>query len=63
MDVPSSVERDEYGRICRVFLSARSGAGLDGLRLALTEAKTARQVAAASEHGVAANENQTNRDE
>jgi GTP-binding protein HflX len=77
LDVPPSVERDEYGRICRVFMSAKSGAGLDGLRLALTEAKTARQVVAASEHGVAASdqvaaantkaaaasENQTNQDE
>lgn len=42
-DVPPSVQRDEYGRINRVFLSAKSGAGLDGLRLALMEAKTARQ--------------------
>ncbi len=77
LDVPPSVERDEYGRICRVFLSAKSGAGLEGLRLALTEAKTARQVAAANDHGVAASdqvaavniksaaasENQTNQDE
>ncbi|HUW76695.1 MAG TPA: GTPase HflX [Gallionella sp.] len=42
-DVPPSVQRDEYGRIARVFLSAKSGAGLDGLRLALMEAKTMRQ--------------------
>lgn len=49
-DVPAGVERDEYGRICRVFLSAQSGAGMDGLRLALTEAKTARQAAAAKEN-------------
>jgi len=42
-NVPSSVQRDEYGRIARVFLSAKSGAGLDGLRLALMEAKTIRQ--------------------
>jgi GTP-binding protein HflX len=56
LDVPPSVHRDEYGRISRVFLSAKSGAGLDGLRLALTEAKTARQAALASE-------NQTNHDE
>lgn len=41
--VPPSVQRDEYGRIARVFLSAKSGAGLDGLRLALMEAKTMRQ--------------------
>jgi GTP-binding protein HflX len=76
LDVPPSVERDEYGRISRVFLSAQSGAGLDGLRLALTEAKTARQTAAANDHGVAAgdqaaaremtatsSENQTNQEE
>ncbi len=42
-DVPPNVQRDDYGRITRVFLSAKSGAGLDGLRLALTEAKTVRQ--------------------
>jgi GTP-binding protein HflX len=33
-----SVERDEYDRISRVCLSARSGAGVDGLRQALLEA-------------------------
>jgi len=60
LDVPPSVLRDEYGRISRVFLSAKSGAGLDGLRLALMEAKTARQVAAASENTAAASEHQTN---
>ena len=32
------VERDEYGRICRVFVSARTGAGLAGLRGAIAEA-------------------------
>ena len=52
LDVPPSVERDEYGRISRVFLSAKSGAGLDGLRLALTEAKAVRQAAAASENQI-----------
>jgi GTP-binding protein HflX len=49
-DVPHGVERDEYGRIARVFLSAKSGVGLDGLRVALIEAKTARQAAEASEN-------------
>ena len=49
-DVPPGVERDEYGRISRVFLSAKSGVGLDGLRVALLEAKTARQAAEASEN-------------
>ena len=31
------VERDQYGRICRVFVSARTGAGLGALRGALAE--------------------------
>jgi GTP-binding protein HflX len=43
LDVSSGVQRDDYGRIARVFLSAKSGAGLDGLRLAIMEAKTMRQ--------------------
>ena len=52
LDVLPSVQRDDYGRIARVFLSAKSGAGLDGLRVALIEAKTARQAAAASENQI-----------
>jgi GTP-binding protein HflX len=43
LEVSPSVQRDDYGRITRVFLSAKSGAGLDGLRLAMMEAKTMRQ--------------------
>jgi GTP-binding protein HflX len=39
------VERDQYGRISRVFVSARTGAGLEGLRAAIAE--FARQRAAA----------------
>lgn len=31
------VERDEYGKIARIWVSAASGAGLDQIRLALTE--------------------------
>ena len=31
------VERDEYGRISRVFVSARTGAGLSDLRGAIAE--------------------------
>ncbi|MDD5384487.1 MAG: GTPase HflX [Gallionella sp.] len=46
-DVPPSVQRDEYGKIASVFLSAKSGAGMDGLRLVLDEAKAARQAAEA----------------
>ena len=37
------VERDEYGRIHRVFVSARTGAGLAELRSAVAEAAQARQ--------------------
>ena len=44
-DIPPGVQRDDYGRICRVFLSAKSGEGLDELRSALLEARTARQTA------------------
>lgn len=35
--LPPEIERDEYGRIARVRVSARSGAGLDLLREALRE--------------------------
>ena len=31
------VERDQYGRISRVFVSARTAAGLEGLRGAIVE--------------------------
>jgi GTP-binding protein HflX len=36
------METDEYGRISRVFVSARTGAGLDGLRGAIAEFARAR---------------------
>jgi GTP-binding protein HflX len=39
------VERDEYGRISRVFVSARTGAGLAGLRGAIAEAAQLRKPA------------------
>ena len=39
-------ERDEYGKICRVSLSAKTGAGLDFLRTALAEVAAARKSAA-----------------
>lgn len=43
------IERDAYGRIVRVFLSARTGAGLDLLRQALVEfAQSSPQQAAAT---------------
>ena len=49
-DIPPGVQRDDYGRISRVFLSAKSGAGLDELKSALLEARTARQSAEAIEN-------------
>lgn len=39
-----TVERDEYGNISRVFLSARTGVGLDALRAAIAEIATAEPV-------------------
>ena len=43
------IERDECGKIINVFLSAKSGIGLEGLHLALMEAKLARQASLAHE--------------
>jgi GTP-binding protein HflX len=37
------IERDEYGKIVRVFLSARDGTGLDALRAVITELISAPQ--------------------
>ncbi len=37
-ELAPAVERDEYGKICKVFLSARDGHGLSLLREALAEA-------------------------
>ena len=41
-DTPAGAQRDDYGRIARVFLSAKSGAGLDELRFFLSEARDAK---------------------
>jgi GTP-binding protein HflX len=50
----ASIERDQYGRICRVFVSARTGAGLDALRAAIAEfaheRSAARRATAAPTH-------------
>lgn len=43
-DVAPGVERDEYGRIATIRLSARTGAGLDDLRAALVEIRDAEPV-------------------
>src|SRR5687767_151381 len=42
------IERDQYGRISRVFVSARTGAGLDGLRAAIAEFARERAAARAA---------------
>ncbi len=44
-----TVERDEYGNISRVFLSARTGVGLDALRSSIAEIATAEPLADASQ--------------
>ena len=44
------VERDEYGRISRVLVSARTGAGLAGLRGAIAEAAQPRKQAGHSQN-------------
>jgi GTP-binding protein HflX len=38
-DVPAGVERDEYGRIAAIRLSAKTGAGLEMLRAAMIEVR------------------------
>jgi GTPase len=41
-----AVERDQYGRICRVFVSARTGAGIEELRGAIAEFARSRRASA-----------------
>lgn len=41
-DLPASVQRDDYARITRIYLSAKTGAGVDELRAALAEVCNAR---------------------
>ena len=41
-ELPAAVERDEYGRITSIRLSAKTGAGIDELRAALAEARNTR---------------------
>ena len=44
--VMPGLDRDEYGKICRVSLSAKTGAGLGFLRVALTEVAATKKSAA-----------------
>jgi GTP-binding protein HflX len=46
------LDRDEYGKICRVNLSAKTGAGLGFLRTALTEVAAAKKSAATNPEAV-----------
>ncbi|MBY0575755.1 MAG: GTPase HflX [Gallionellaceae bacterium] len=46
LGVPPDVERDEYGRIAAVRLSAKTAEGLDQLRAALAEARDAKPAVA-----------------
>jgi GTP-binding protein HflX len=41
-DTPAGVQRDEQGRVARIFLSAKTGAGVDELRAALAKTRDAR---------------------
>ena len=43
VEMPAGVQRDDYGRIARVFLSAQTGEGLEDLRTLLLETRAARQ--------------------
>ena len=52
--LPARIERDEYGRISRVWASAKSGEGLDFIRLALDEFATAATVPSEQESPAAA---------
>ncbi len=49
-EVAAGVQRDEYDRITRVFLSAKTGEGLDDLRQTLLEIRAARQAATVIEN-------------
>jgi len=52
LDTPPSVQRDDYGKINQVFLSAKSGKGLDELRQALCEVSVAQQKTVAIENQI-----------
>jgi GTP-binding protein HflX len=47
-DTAPGAQRDEYGRIARVYLSAKTGAGIEELRMALAEAGKAHAPAGAN---------------
>jgi GTP-binding protein HflX len=52
--LPPRVERDEYGRISRIWTSAQTGQGVEFIRLALEECATAAQASAEHKNPAAA---------
>ncbi len=52
LDIPPSVQRDDYGKISGIFLSAMSGKGLEELRQALCEVSVAQQKTVAMENKI-----------
>jgi GTP-binding protein HflX len=51
--LPAGLERDEYGKIARLRVSARSGAGLDLVRLAVDEFRSGTTLGDSSDRAVA----------
>jgi GTP-binding protein HflX len=51
--LPPAIERDEHGRIARLRVSARTGAGLDLVRLAIDEFRSGATLAGSSTRAVA----------
>jgi GTP-binding protein HflX len=51
--VPPGIERDERGNIARLRVSARTGAGLDLVRLAIDEFRAGVTLAQPAAHAVA----------
>jgi GTP-binding protein HflX len=51
--LPAGLERDEYGKITRLRVSARTGAGLDLVRLAVDEFRSGKTLGDSSDRAVA----------
>jgi GTPase len=51
--LPAGIDRDEYGRIARLRVSAKTGAGIDLVRLAIDEFRAGSSVEASSSRAVA----------
>jgi len=51
--LPARIERDEYGKIARIWVSAESGSGLEAVRLALEEYASAALALAGAQRSAA----------